>query len=123
MANDFGILFSIGFWVSLLSADVCNSLSYLLLQKVTPYYRSDSQSSIRKFSASTSYLASLPPSSGPTPSTPLYSINPTLSLPVTPIKLNGDLNVTKLTSGTSGYLSESPPSDKGIVTIDRSTCS
>ena len=68
---------------------------------------------MRKFSSSTGFLASLPPSSGPvyTLSSPMHSINPTLSLPVTPIKLNDD--EAKMTDGTSGYLSDSPPSDKG----------
>ena len=78
-------------------------------------YRSASQSSIKKFSSSTGFLASLPLSTGPTPSSPIYNVNPTLSLPVTPVKYTSDMNDTKLTNGTSGYLSDSPPSDKGIV--------
>ena len=96
----------------ILPADLCQSLLHTyFLQKVTPYNRSDSQSSIRKFSASTGFLASLPPTSGPTPSSPIYNINTTLSLPATPIKMPHDEG--KMTDGTSGYLSDSPPSDKG----------
>ena len=84
----------------------------LSLQTVAPYNRSNSQSSIRKFSASTGFLASLPmTASGPTPSSPIYNINPTLSLPATPLKVPNDDG--KMTDGTSGYLSDSPPSDKG----------
>ena len=87
-------------------------MSFYFLQSVKPYSRSNSQSSIRKFSASTGFLASLPPATGPTPSSPIYNINPTLSLPATPIKaVNQD--EAKMTDGTSGYLSDSPPSDKG----------
>ena len=81
------------------------------LQTVAPYNRSNSQSSIRKFSASTGFLASLPITNGPTPSSPIYNINPTLSLPATPLKVPND--DAKMTDGTSGYLSDSPPSDKG----------
>ena len=87
------------------------SLYAFLLQSVSRY-KSLSESSLRKFSSSTGILASLPPSSGPTPSSPLRGINPTLSLPVTPLKYNDDMNETKMTNGTSGYLSESPPGDK-----------
>lgn len=87
------------------------------LQSVKPYSRSNSQSSIRKFSASTGFLASLPPATGPTPSSPIYNINPTLSLPVTPIKAAND--EAKMTDGTSGYLSDSPPSDKGKLMCNR----